>query len=279
MPNAGINGWYEPVQQFCEQVGYSAGTLYAEFPAFDGALIHTETRDAGDVELQRGGREAYREATGQGIPSEVAAKWGVDRKSLEDFPADGVIPDDDPLYRYFQWFWREGDAWPLLNSATARGLKRGAGDRSDLWTFHDPAVRVASVFGSGGDVDVLSQWTYSYPEPIRIGLPTDELFAMARGRPRPQAVMKMTQLIWYRSQTAPIAQGDGANESARRGTTTIRTLPTSRSPPCICARRSGRRSAGRFKASCITVGRAWSRPMPRRATVTRIRKRSTNWVD
>ena len=81
-------------------------------------------------------------------------------------------------------------------------------DRADLWTFHDPAVRVASVFGSGGEVDVLSQWTYSYPEPLRIGLPTDELLAMARGASTPQRVMKMTQLIWYRSQTAPIAEGN-----------------------------------------------------------------------
>ena len=119
-----------------------------------------------------------------------------------------MIPDDQPLYRYFQWFWREGDAWPALNTATARGLKRGATDRADLWTFHDPAVRVASVFGSGGEVDVLSQWTYSYPEPLRIGLPTDELLAMVRGASTPQRVMKMTQLIWYRSQTAPIAEGD-----------------------------------------------------------------------
>ena len=207
LPQAGINGWYEPVQKFCEDVGYSAGRLYGRFPAFDGALIHSEVRDAATLSFSEVDRQAYRRATGADIPPEATAKWGLDRKTLPNFPADGVIPDDDPLYRYFQWFWREGDAWPLLNSATARGLKRGAAGRPDLWTFHDPAVRVASVYGSGGDVDVLSQWTYSYPEPLRIGLPTDELFAMARGAQRPTRVMKMTQLIWYRSQTAPTAQG------------------------------------------------------------------------
>jgi len=63
---------------------------------------------------------------------------------------------------------------------------------------------VASVYGSGGEVDYLSQWTYSYPAPIRIGLATDELLAMARGGPPGQQVMKMTQIIWYRSQTAPM---------------------------------------------------------------------------
>jgi hypothetical protein len=61
---------------------------------------------------------------------------------------------------------------------------------------------VPAVWGSGGGVDVVSQWTYSYPDPIKIGQATDELFAMADGRPG-QQVMKMTQIIWYRSGTAP----------------------------------------------------------------------------
>ena len=60
------------------------------------------------------------------------------------------------------------------------------------WTFFDPAVRVPSLWGSGGGVDVISQWTSS--QPIKIGQATDELFAMAAGRPG-QRVMKMTQVI------------------------------------------------------------------------------------
>ena len=36
----------------------------------------------------------------------------------------------------------------------------------------------------GGDVDVISQWTYSYPDPLRINVATDELFAMAKGAGR-----------------------------------------------------------------------------------------------
>ncbi len=130
LPQAGINGLYEPVQKFCEDVGYSAGKLYGRFPAFDGALIHSEMRDAVALSFSDVDRAAYRQATGADIPAEATAKWGVDRQSLANFPADGVIPDDQPLYRYFQWFWREGDAWPALNTATARGLKRGAADRS-----------------------------------------------------------------------------------------------------------------------------------------------------
>ena len=68
-----------------------------------------------------------------------------------------------------------------------------------------------ALWGSGGNVDFISHWTYSYPDPIRIGLTADELFAMAKGGPQGQDVMKMTQIIWYRSQTAP---ADAANPSA-----------------------------------------------------------------
>jgi hypothetical protein len=100
------------------------------------------------------------------------------------------------------WFWKRGDGWNGLNTQLHRGLKQQA-TRNDFWTFHDPAVRVPSIGGSGGEADVLSHWTYSYPDPVRIGLCTDELFEMARVNGHGQDVMKMTQLIWYRSQTAP----------------------------------------------------------------------------
>ncbi|MFM8220383.1 MAG: hypothetical protein ACKOJF_15830, partial [Planctomycetaceae bacterium] len=80
--------------------------------------------------------------------------------------------------------------------------------RDDLWTWYDPAIRVPSVPGSGGDVDVLSQWTYTEPSPLRVGYFADELLAMARAAPgHPRRIMKMTQLFWYRSTSAPLKSG------------------------------------------------------------------------
>ena len=100
-----------------------------------------------------------------------------------NFPADRVIPDDFPLYVFYRWYWKVGDGWNGLNTALHRGLKSTG--RRDFWTYHDPAVRVASVYGSGGEADIVSQWTYSYPDPIRIAVATDELLAMAGGAARP----------------------------------------------------------------------------------------------
>ena len=196
-----VCGLFGELQKFCYNVGASVVGTYGDHPAFAAAMIHTEVRDHAQPCFHPHDFEAFKERTGLDVPPEVANRSGVDYTKLPDFPASRVIADDHPIYVYYRWYWKRGDGWPGLNTALHRGLKSTG--RDNLWTYHDPAGRVASVYGSGGEVDVLSQWTYSYPDPIRIGLATDELFAMARGASVKQDVMKMTQIIWYRSQTAP----------------------------------------------------------------------------
>jgi len=197
---------FPEMQTLAFHVGASVAQAYSAFPAWQAALLHTEVRDGANVCWHAHDREAYRRATGAEYPQDAPGKGGVDYMKLADFPHNRVIPDDHPLLRFLSWYWKEGDGWNRMNAELHRGLKSVG--RDGIWTFHDPAVRVASVYGSGGSADVLSQWTYSYPDPIRIGVATDELFAMARGAAQPQQVMKMTQIIWYRSQTAPAAKGD-----------------------------------------------------------------------
>jgi hypothetical protein len=194
------------LSNFCYNVGASVAQAYGEFPAWQAALLHTEVRDGGNVCFHEHDRAAYRASAGREYPADAPGKWGAEYAKCKGFPADRVISDDDERLAFLSWYWKAGDGWNALNSALDSGLKSSG--RTDLWTFHDPAARVASVYGSGGGVDVISQWTYSYPDPIRIGVATDELFAMARGAAQPQNVMKMTQIIWYRSQTAPAAKGD-----------------------------------------------------------------------
>lgn len=191
------------IQEFCYNVGVSTVRTYGAFPAFQAAMIHTEVRDGTQLCFHEHDRKAFRDAAGFDIPEEAKSKGGVEYRNLKDFPADRVIPDDYPLLTFYKWFWKRGDGWNDLHSAVHKGLKSTG---RDLWTYFDPAVRVPSVYGSGGDVDILSQWTYSYPDPIRIAVATDELFAMAKGGRAGQQVMKMTQIIWYRSQTAPPSQ-------------------------------------------------------------------------
>ena len=199
-----VCGLFPPFKEFCYNVGASAAQTYGDFPAFDAALIHTEVRDHSQLCFHEHDKATFKQFAGFDVPAEAVNLRGVSYQNLKIFPANRVIPDDFPLLVFYKWFWKQGDGWNDLHTAVHRGLKSTG--RKDLWTWHDPAVRVASAWGSGGEVDVLSQWTYSYPDPIRIGMATDELFTMASGSSdfsRSQKVMKMTQIIWYRSQTAP----------------------------------------------------------------------------
>ena len=187
-------------QQYARNVGASVAQALGEHPGWRGSLIDSETRGHTSPCFCAHCAEAYRRFSGKSIPDEVMTGSGVHYSTLPDFPRARVVPEDHPILTYYRWFWSQGDGWNELRTQVDRGL--ASQGRNDTWTFHDPAVRVPSVWGSGGEVDYLSQWTYVYPDPLNIGQTTDELFAMAQGRPG-QQVMKMTQIIWYRSQTAP----------------------------------------------------------------------------
>ncbi|HEV7401994.1 MAG TPA: LamG-like jellyroll fold domain-containing protein [Chthoniobacteraceae bacterium] len=202
-----VNAALPGLAEFCFNTGASMAQTYGAFPAWQAALIDSETRDSTQVSFSEFDRQAYRAFAGAEIPLEVKDKSGVDWAKLKDFPADRVIPDDHPLLKFYRWFWSVGDGWNALHSATHRGLHSTG--RDDVWTWFDPAVRAPSLGGSGGAVDVLSQWTYTNPDPLRIGYFADELFAMAASSPQHPRVMKMTQLFWYRSQTAPQKAGPG----------------------------------------------------------------------
>lgn len=187
---------------FFRDVGRAMGEAYGDHPAFSMALVNTEVRDHSAPSFNPVDIENYRTFSGGEIPAEVVNRWGVDWKTLPGFPEDRVVPEDHPILNYYRWFWTEGDGWNGLHSAVHEGIKEKVGP--GFRTFFDPAVRQPSVSGAGGAVDILSHWTYTYPDPLKIGLCADQLFAMAEAGGRGQEVMKMTQLIWYRSQTAPI---------------------------------------------------------------------------
>ncbi len=191
---------FPEIQAFGYNTGAAVAKTFGCFPALEAALIHSEVRDSTNLCFHDHDRRAFRDDSGFEIPDKAVGTDGVSYERLEGFPENRVVSDDDPLLVFYRWFWKNGDGWNSLHTRVHEGLKSTG--RVDLWTFFDPAVRVPSVWGSGGEVDVVSQWTYSYPDPLKIGQATDELFAMAGGNPD-QQVMKMTQIIWYRSQTAP----------------------------------------------------------------------------
>ncbi|NLZ63941.1 MAG: cadherin-like beta sandwich domain-containing protein [Lentisphaerae bacterium] len=177
--------------------------MFGRHPGYGGAIIGIEGRDHTLPSWSGFEEKAFKKFAGYPIPATIIGKTAPHFRTIADFPRTRIVADDYPLLVYYRWFWEQGDGYPTLNSLSA-DILRESGNK-ELWSFSDPAVRCPPKWGSGGSVDFLSQWTYCYPDPIKIAQATDELFAMAAGRPG-QGVMKMTQAIWYREQTAPAKQ-------------------------------------------------------------------------
>ena len=182
---------------------------FGSHPAFAGVLTCSEIRD-GTYPSFTTEHLRYKAETGRDVPPEVKGKTFTLAAAKKRFP-DGVVPEDDPVYLYYRWFWKGGDGWPGYTGAIGEEYRAGAGRYGDgseaqrrrpFFSFFDPAVRCPPIWGSGGNVDVLNQWIYAVPEPMNVAGPLEEMFAMAAGRPG-QQVMMMTQLICYRSQIAP----------------------------------------------------------------------------
>lgn len=201
-----VCGLFPEIKKFYFNIGVSMAEAFSDMPAWGAALLNTEARDNTLPCFHKHDQDAFRKVSGLDIPMEIKNK-SVDYKKVNNFPQNRIISDNDPLYLYYRWYWKEGDGWNGLNNELIDGLKTM--NRPEFWTWHDPAVRVASTYGSGGSVDVISHWTYTYPDPIKIGLAADELIAMADGAGQKQDVMSMTQIIWKRSQVTQSMEKGG----------------------------------------------------------------------
>ena len=201
---------YEPIVQvdasnpeanaFVKEAITEAITPLVEHPAFVGMKINSEVRDACRPSFTPLMSEAYKQATGCDIPAGVEGKIPPMYSLLKDFPFNRVIPMDYPLFKFYRWWWLEGDGWNNMTGMISDCAKAIA--KRPLITSHDPAVRVPPLWGDGGSVGFLGHWTYAYPDAINVGVNTDEMQAMARGNPS-QGIFNETQIICYRSKTAP----------------------------------------------------------------------------
>ena len=271
-----VNAALPGLKKFCENVGASVAQAYRAFPAWQATLINTEVRDSSQVSFSEFDRCAYRKFSGADIPAEVTTKSGVSWKKLKDFPRDRVIADDDPLLKYFRWFWTVGDGWNSLHTAVHRGIHSTG--RDDVWTWFDPAIRAASIAGSGGEVDVLAQWTYSYPDPLRIGVlhrrtvrdgrdatqtARDEndaaLLVSLADRPKKKGAAYIANAIRDDRRSRRCLHNDLADAPARV------VLDEAR--------------AARSTASCITAGSRLCRPIAPAPTAIRTRRPRMNFAD
>lgn len=203
LPN--LNTARPEVQQFGYDIGAATARTFGDLPNLQGILLESEGRDQSYPSFTEFDQKAYRNFSGKDIPDEVDLPQGVKYQNLPNFPEDRVVKDDDPILQYYRWFWTKGDGWNDMNSRLHAGLVSTG--RTDILDWVDPAVRVPSIWGSGGEANMINQWTYTYPNPIVAELATNELFAMADGRPG-QKVMNMIQIIWKRWEVTNAKRGE-----------------------------------------------------------------------
>lgn len=188
-------------QKIITDAAAETAAAIANHPASTSLLINSEVRDSTMPSFNKAEPAAFQKAAGYPIPECISLKGGVPYSKVPGFPISRIVPDDHPILTYYRWFWKNGDGWNVVHSKVSTEYHKAI--KRPFWSFFDPAVRVPPIWGSGGTVDYLSHWTYAYPEPFRAALVTDELRTMAKGCPG-QGVMTMTQIICYRSATAPI---------------------------------------------------------------------------
>ncbi len=186
------------IQQFAYDAARSLANNAGMFPALDMAIIDSEFRDNNQISFRPEAQAAFKTASGFEIPALISVKTGVNYTRIKDFPANRILPDSDPVLTFYRWFWGGGDGYSEFVTRAREGLQSIGKHIKVYW---DPVVRCPAKWGSGGEADLIGHWTYVYPDPLVMGLATDEVFAMRKGGPAWQQASKMTQIIWYRSST------------------------------------------------------------------------------
>ncbi len=111
--------------------------------------------------------------------------------------ADGPIDDDNPRYRFLQWWWQRGHGVAPLNERMHAIVKR---HRRDTITWHEP-YRLAPVRYSHKGLDCIGTWTYGHPDIKRLCYTT---YLQAAARPERQLVQQDITLFVYGRFAVPL---------------------------------------------------------------------------
>ncbi len=192
------------VREFCKRSAKLLMQAYGPNPAFSFAVLNTEVRDHSLPCFHDIDREMYKKASGENIP-DIIKGIHVNYRAIPGFPKNRVVDDNHPVLKYYTWYWRHGDGWVDLNDLINEEIKA---NKKDFLTWFDPAIRVPPLYGSGGKLDMIGQWIYTCPDPIRAGMTADELINMAGGASGKQQIFQMISTIWYKNQTMPSVRKD-----------------------------------------------------------------------
>ena len=188
-------------------------TRYAEWvgrrlshPAIVGIEPANEVRFRSHLSFTPERIAAWRAHSGRDVPPEVMAlddptvRMPPHWRTLRDFPADHVVPDDYPVLDFYRWCWREGDGWTRYCKEVADAFRRGVGH--DVRGMYSPSLRTPALWNVLGDMSIVRNWDYPNPEPYHLASMVAQLQSVARESGR--TVIASVQSISYRRNLAPI---------------------------------------------------------------------------
>ncbi len=190
---------------------------FAEYPSWRNVLLSSEYQTP--FCINDSARKAAKEEAGLDLTELLRPQWigpkdfTIRAEALppEWQPKNGVIADDNPIYRFLKWWWERGHGTNLVNLEMARAVKA---QRPDVLTWHEP-YRLAAVYNSHTGLDFVSSWTYGHPDIKRL-LYTTVLQAAARKEH--QKVMQTITLWIYGRFVIPIGTPTADLMSDRPGT-------------------------------------------------------------
>ncbi len=160
---------------------------WAEYPGLRHVMLNSEWQTPfclNDAAIQDAQNEIgldireYIDENGRPVPIPAEAIVG------------GVIPDDEPHYRFLQWWWQRGHGTAVVNLAQGAVVDEY---RPDAITWHEP-YRLAPVRNAAKGLDCIATWTYGHPDIKRLCYTT---YLQATARPAQQLVQQDITLFVY----------------------------------------------------------------------------------
>lgn len=201
---ADLNAYSGSLAELGQSAGQRMMVAYREALVWSGVWLGASPRAGAQPGFSAAEREAYQKHAGTEIPAEVMNGGGVDWRTLPDFPADRVLPEDHPLLKYYRWFWSEGSGWKRVNELWYQGMDKRRQERTDVWTLHDTAVRQPSISGTDGVVNHLGDQPMDARDPLLAGLCADQLQARSAAHGREISVFGILPLSWERETVSPL---------------------------------------------------------------------------
>ncbi len=172
----------------------SVMALYHDYPGLRHVMLHSEWQTPFCV--NETAVELARAEAGIDPRDFVRNRGGLAGPGPDDV-RNGIIADDNPRYRFLQWWWRLGHGTAPLNTELHKIVKT---HNPELVTWHEP-YRLAPVRGSHKGLDCIATWTYGHPDVKRLCYAT---YLQAAARPEKQLVQQDITLFVYGRFVIPL---------------------------------------------------------------------------